>query len=92
MFQSQAETRGSMDHFIAEQWWRHTENETSFINKNTCTYFIHAVQFFLSLEGSAESDKSNRYEYKQFNSIQFICIAQFHKLQICLGVLYNLYT
>jgi len=28
----------------------------------------------------------------QFNSIQFICIAQFHKLQICLGVLYNLYT
>jgi len=25
-------------------------------------------------------------------SIQFICIAQFHKLQICLGVLYNLYT
>jgi len=27
-----------------------------------------------------------------FNSIQFICIAQFHKLQICLGVLYNLYT
>jgi len=30
--------------------------------------------------------------YIQFNSIQFICIAQFHKLQICLGVLYNLYT
>jgi len=28
----------------------------------------------------------------QFNSIQFICIAQFHKLQICFGVLYNLYT
>jgi len=28
----------------------------------------------------------------QFNSVQFICIAQFHKLQICLGVLYNLYT
>jgi len=28
----------------------------------------------------------------QFNSIQFICIAQFHKLQISLGVLYNLYT
>jgi len=28
----------------------------------------------------------------QFNSIQFICIAQFHKLLICLGVLYNLYT
>jgi len=27
-----------------------------------------------------------------FNSIQFICIAQFHKLQIFLGVLYNLYT
>jgi len=26
------------------------------------------------------------------NSIQFICIAHFHKLQICLGVLYNLYT
>jgi len=33
------------------------------------------------------------YKYKCiFNSIQFICIAQFHKLQICLGVLYNLYT
>jgi len=32
------------------------------------------------------------YYYIQFNSIQFICIAQFHKLQICLGVLYNLYT
>jgi len=28
----------------------------------------------------------------QFNSIQFICIAQFHKLQICLRVLYDLYT
>jgi len=28
----------------------------------------------------------------EFNSIQFICIAQFHELQICLGVLYNLYT
>jgi len=27
-----------------------------------------------------------------FNSIQFICIAHFHKLQISLGVLYNLYT
>jgi len=25
----------------------------------------------------------------KFNSIQFICIAQFHKLQICLGVLYK---
>jgi len=34
------------------------------------------------------------WPYIQFNSvsIQFICIAQFHKLQICLGVLYNLYT
>jgi len=28
----------------------------------------------------------------QFNSIQFLCIAQFHKLQICLRGLYNLYT
>jgi len=27
-----------------------------------------------------------------FNSIQFICIAQFHKLQICLGGLLILYT
>jgi len=26
------------------------------------------------------------------DSIQFICIARFHKLHICLGVLYNLYT
>jgi len=30
--------------------------------------------------------------YVQFNfSIQFICIAHFHKLEICLRVLYNLY-
>jgi len=27
-----------------------------------------------------------------FNSIQIICIAHFHKLQICLRGLYNLYT
>jgi len=28
----------------------------------------------------------------EFNSIQFICIAHYHKLQMCLRVLYNLYT
>jgi len=32
------------------------------------------------------------YDYYDYYIIQFICIAQFHKLQICLGVLYNLYT
>jgi len=29
--------------------------------------------------------------FSQFNSIQFICIAHFHKLLICLRGLYNLY-
>jgi len=33
-----------------------------------------------------------KVEANDENSIQFICIAHFHKLQICLGVLYNLYT
>jgi len=58
-----------------------------YINSNpklAQTYFSKTFQTYLPSGGDGESI--------QFNSIQFICIAQFHKLQICLGVLYNLYT
>jgi len=41
----------------------------------------------LNLKNNCDSDT-----LIQFNSIQFICIAHFHKLQICLRVLYNLFT
>jgi len=55
-----------------------------------------AVSFLTSesklLWGVAPSEPPYIFFAFQFNSIQFICIAQFHKLQICLGVLYNLYT
>jgi len=40
----------------------------------------------------ADEGQEARQRWGGCNSIQFICIAQFHKLQICLGVLYNLYT
>jgi len=46
--------------------------------------------------GEVEERRSSRGRRRREDSIQFsiqfICIAQFHKLQICLGVLYNLYT
>jgi len=52
--------------------------------------FVHHVPHsgYYSAARSISSDAASI----QFNSIQFICIAQLHKLQICLGVLYNLYS
>jgi len=55
-----------------------------------CVQPLSATHLYLSLQVLIQMIASES-EPIQFNSIQFICIAHFHKLQICLRVLYNLY-
>jgi len=60
--------------------------------KIVCLLFKH-VYIYLRIENAEGYVLIAVYLFIYlFSSVQFICIAQFHKLQICLGVLYNLYT